>query len=449
MLTPDDLTATISVNDLIIGAGLTGLSAGYSLENKEGKYMILESNPKVGGKASSEYKDGFTFDITGHWLHLRNLHVKKLVHMLCGADHFIEVQRISSIWSQGCNTRYPFQANLYGLPSEVIKECLLDIIHATYHPPAQEPHSFQDWLRAYFGKGIAQHFMIPYNRKLWGSSFDSLTSEWCQRFIPKPNLEEVISGAIGSPQNHLGYNVQFLYPRKGGIQSLSDALYRQLDPNRVCCSASISEVNLKKRYVTLQNGTRIQYTSLVNTSPLPLFLDLCAHADVLPLALQNAQQALKAIDVVYLNVAIMGSLSRPDHWVYIPDSEWPIYRIGSFTNANPAMAPEGCASLYIELSDRTSSVETLRPCIEKLLVDMHWIQDPSQIIFIDRKVIPNAYVVYDQYYSSAKMTIHKWLGSFGVSSIGRYGDWNYSSMEDALIAGLTVGQQSSIDDERT
>src|SRR3954468_4101491 len=55
---------------VIIGAGPTGLGAGYRLrELGYRNFLILEGRNKVGGLASSEKSpNGFTYDIGGHVL---------------------------------------------------------------------------------------------------------------------------------------------------------------------------------------------------------------------------------------------------------------------------------------------------------------------------------------------------------------------------------------------
>ena len=37
----------------------------------------------------------------------------------------------------------------------------------------------------YFGEGIARHFMLPYNEKLWGVHPREITAAWCSRFVPR------------------------------------------------------------------------------------------------------------------------------------------------------------------------------------------------------------------------------------------------------------------------
>jgi phytoene dehydrogenase-like protein len=49
---------------VILGAGLTGLSAAYHLTAKP--TLLVERAEKVGGHARSERWNGHTFDVTGH-----------------------------------------------------------------------------------------------------------------------------------------------------------------------------------------------------------------------------------------------------------------------------------------------------------------------------------------------------------------------------------------------
>ena len=62
--------ATDAPRIVIIGAGPTGLAAGYRLrELGHTNFVILESRDKVGGLASSETSpNGFIYDIGGHVL---------------------------------------------------------------------------------------------------------------------------------------------------------------------------------------------------------------------------------------------------------------------------------------------------------------------------------------------------------------------------------------------
>lgn len=429
MASPPSATRT-----LIVGAGLAGLSCAL---HHAGEAVIVEKTDIIGGKARTEYIDGYTFDVTGHWLHLRDDGIRSMIFELLGEDHFEQIDRISRIWSCGVYTLYPFQANVYGLPPEVVKACVMGAIEADRRKAevvdvADEPENFADWIRFYFGDGIAEHFMVPYNQKLWGVSVDEITSRWCQRFVPKPKLEDIVAGAVGCNAKKMGYNAWFLYPQQGGIQSVPEAMADAVGRERIHLEKGLDSVDLDAR-VAIVDGEPMRFEHLVNTMALPDFIDRITSP--VPEAVRAARAKLRATETHYFNVGVKGRVKQPDHWIYVPEMKWPMYRVGVFSNALPAMAPEGCASLYVELSDRTTPPEELEAQVAEGLVAMDLIDDVSQVQFMAHRIIPHAYVVYDFAYHESVATIHAWLDTVGVQSIGRYGQWKYSSMEDAMIDG--------------
>src|SRR5262249_24240132 len=141
------------------------------------------------------------------------------------------------------------------------------------NPLAERPRNFREWVVQRFGEGIAKHFMVPYNEKLLGVSLDELRPEYAERFIPRPSLEDVVKGALGFSRESLGYNAKFVYPREGGISALPRALSRSLSqPPRY--NITVQEIDLANRTATLSDGTQLRYDHLLNSSPLPRFLEL-------------------------------------------------------------------------------------------------------------------------------------------------------------------------------
>ncbi|HEY0528316.1 MAG TPA: NAD(P)-binding protein, partial [Gemmatimonadaceae bacterium] len=84
---------------VIIGAGPTGLGAGYRLrELGHTNFVMLEARDKVGGLASSEKSaNGFTYDIGGHVLFSHYEYFDKLFDKLLG-DEYQELLRESWVW---------------------------------------------------------------------------------------------------------------------------------------------------------------------------------------------------------------------------------------------------------------------------------------------------------------------------------------------------------------
>ena len=196
------------MNIAIIGAGVTGLSVAYFLEQMNFfDYDLFEKENRVGGLCRSEKINGYIFDYTGHLLHVRDPYVEKLIKKLLGENIHCQ-ERKAWIYYKNRYIPYPFQVNLHRLPSTIIKECLVDFIKAKYES-RKTFRNFKEWAYTTFGDGIAKHFMIPYNEKLWTIPSENLSCEWIKDFVPQPSLEEVVEGALGISNKKFGYNPFF------------------------------------------------------------------------------------------------------------------------------------------------------------------------------------------------------------------------------------------------
>jgi len=423
---------------VILGGGLTGISTAFHLRRP---WLLVEKEARLGGHARTDETRGFHFDKTGHWLHLRDPYMKQLVAELLPGE-LVPVERKARIFSHGVLTRYPFQGNLHGLPPEVVSECLIDFVRAHNDPRSSEPaKNFEDFCLKKFGAGISRHFMIPYNQKLWGVHPREITAEWCSRFVPIPKLEDVIKGAVGDVPPEIGYNVSFLYPKTGGIETLTRALVARLQGGEVQLSTPVEKVNLRERTVTI-GGEAIPWRAMVATIPLP---ELVARLSDAPKEIEEAAGKLRCTPVRYLNVATKSSPNADFHWIYVPEEKFPFYRVGIYTNAVPAMAPPGRGSLYVELSDRgpMPRVEDIMPDVAQALAAAGAINGADDVLFAEIKELKYAYVVFDDHYYSSVDKLIKYFEANDVYPRGRYGSWIYNAMEDSILAGREVALRLS------
>ncbi len=156
---------SLAKKNVIIGAGLTGLSTAYHLK---GNYSLFEKNSLAGGMASSDDIRGFTFDKAGHLFHFQTKEGKDVIKNANINSLLKKHKRSSWILSKNTYTRYPFQVNTYKLPPPVIKDCLIKMVQAQSELKKNKPvNNLKDWIMENFGEGIAKHFMFPYNQKLW------------------------------------------------------------------------------------------------------------------------------------------------------------------------------------------------------------------------------------------------------------------------------------------
>jgi len=418
---------------VILGAGLSGLSTAL---HHGGDYLVLEREGRPGGLTRTEDIDGFLFNHTGHWLHLRDPRIQQLVADLL-PDGMVTVQRRAAIYSNGVFTLYPFQANLHGLPVEVLRECLQGAVEAAVQRASRkqaQPRNFLEYAHRHFGDGIARHFIVPYNTKLWGVSPAEVTAEWTQRFVPIPDVAQIVDGALGLSREALGYNASFLYPAEGGIETLARAMYARLDPARFLMNTRPQRLSVEERWIEF-GGERLAYDALVSTLALPDLVELTLDA---PDAVREAAGRLRCSPLRYVNVALdVPTPLNGNHWIYVPEARFPFYRVGSASNAVPGLAPEGRSSLYVELAnDHEASEAEIVASLASFLKEIGSIEHERQIRFAAFREHRWGYVIFDRHCADARATILDFFASRGVHSIGRYGGWTYNSMEDAILDGL-------------
>lgn len=428
---------------VIVGAGLAGLSTAFHLKGVP--YRLFEKEKEAGGLCRSYQLDGFTFDVTGHLLHFRQAEIKAFVEGLL-AGRLDKHARRSFIYSHRTYTEYPFQVNTYGLPPEVVRECLLGFI-ATLTKPATAPaaspeaRSFKAWILENLGEGIAKHFMVPFNEKLWQVSLDELTSDWVSWLVPKPDLKDVLNGALGIKDKAFGYNPSFLYPAQGGIAVLPQAFLPGV--REIVYGSELVEADTGRRRATFQDGQVVEYETLVSTIPVPELVRRCTD---LPEAIREAAAGLRCVSVYNANLGVARERVSDKHWIYFPEPEYPFYRAGFPMNFSPTLGPPGCSSLYVEISHQPAEhippvvlLQRIREGMERAGI----LRPEDEIVVADVRDIRYAYVLFDKHRAGVLPAILAELERRGIHSIGRYGRWEHTSMEDAIGQGKQLAERLS------
>ncbi|HSE40202.1 MAG TPA: FAD-dependent oxidoreductase [Acidobacteriota bacterium] len=420
---------------LIIGAGLAGLSAAYHLGDRE--HIIVESDQRVGGLCKSFQVDGFTFDCTGHLIHFRTQEGREIITKLIG-DKLQKHERKAAIFLENRFTDYPFQANTYGLPPEIVKECLLGFVNTLTRKHRNKIGNFYDWIYETFGEGIAKYFMVPYNQKLWQHDLRDISLDWVNWSIPKPNVEDVINGALGIKNKQFGYNPVFFYPKKGGIGIFPEGFPVNGD---LRLSSTVQKINIKEKWVTLNNGQKITYKYLLSTMPLHQLLKSLEDA---PSLLTSACSKLEYISVLNINLGIDREEVIPYHWVYFPERNKPFYRIGCLSNICPESAPKSTSSLFVEISLRSDEKHDVKKLTKEAidaLKDAKILRRGDKLVVTYPVLLNCAYVIYNKSRSRTVTHVQNYLNMHDVVSFGRYGSWIYSSMEDAVLQGKEVAEK--------
>jgi UDP-galactopyranose mutase len=467
---------------VIIGAGPTGLSAAYHLG--EGS-LLLEQNGTVGGWCRSLVDNGFTFDYAGHIMFSNDPYVHEMYQKLLG-DNVHWQDREAWIYSKQVYTRYPFQGALHGLPPDVLKECIVGAIEAHFgrlndkpanQPRANgssatsckaesitdccadgviestarlgvpanslrlniEPRNFEEFIYKVWGAGVAKHFAIPYNRKLWAVPLTEMETSWLGGRVPLPDLEEMIDGALRPVGKPVGPNARFGYPLRGGFQALMNGFLPLLEGD-LRTHAQVCRVSPRTRTVTLTDGSRYRYRKLVSTAPLPKLIEMIGTEA--PRNIRAAAQKLRHVSVRCVNLGVAREQITDKHWIYYPEDSV-FHRIFVQGNASPHCNPPGGFGLTCEI---TYSPDKPLPCdgealIERCIEDcikVGLLQESDRILARNQVDMPHAYVVYDHARKHNVELVREWLLERDILLAGRYSEWEYYNSDHAFIAGKKI-----------
>lgn len=422
---------------VILGGGLAGLATAYFL--RDVPHIVLEADATAGGLCRSRTIDGFVFDYTGHLLHMRDPRAVELLDELW-PDTFALVSRNASIRTRGVTLPFPFQANLHGLPSDVVADCILGAAEALARPVPDDPAlSFRDWSLAALGRGISEAFMFPYNTKLFRRAPVEMTADWVSWAVPRPNLAEIVRGALGIGNERMGYNASFRYPKRGGIEVVPGAFAARVKTLRT--NARVAVVDLARRIVTLQTGEAIAYDRLVSTIPLPLLLAISRGGGFDGAALATRLD-WSVVGCLNLGIARPG-VGSGAHWIYFPDADTPFYRAGFPHAMSDGVCPPGTSSLYVEFGlkrDEPADPAALEEAALAALVREGILSKDDRVVARDWIRIDPGYVIFDRARQEVMADVVPRLDASGVKTIGRYGAWTYSYMERAMLDGMETAE---------
>ena len=452
---------------IIIGAGPTGLSAAYHLDTPA---VIIEQHATIGGWCRSIEENGFTFDYAGHIMFSNDPYVHEMYAQLLG-DNVHWQNREAWVYSHNVYTRYPFQGSLYGLPAEVIAECLMGAITARYgddesstsnghanghasgngHAPAglngkngqsnARGEDFEHFIYRVWGSGIAKHFAIPYNKKIWAVPLSEMETSWLGGRVPMPDLNQMIMGALTPSTAPMGPNARFGYPLRGGFQALMEGFLPHLHGD-IKLSTRVTAVAPEQRTVTLDDGTVQSYDVLVSTMPLPQLVRCIGRAA--PPEIHAAAAALRHTSVRCVNLGIGREQVTEKHWIYYPEDTI-FHRIFVQGNASPHCNPPGGFGITCEITygpDKPLPVEgdeLIQRCIDDC-IRVGLITADDAIWAANEVDMPYAYVVYDHTRKQSVDTIRNWLAEHQIVLAGRYSEWEYYNSDHAFLAGRKAAQ---------
>jgi len=414
----------------ILGGGLAGLSTAYHLNGIN--YLILEKESQAGGLCRSIQIKGYTFDYAPHIFYTQNDYVLSLVNKLLG-NNLIQQDRRAFIYLKDIYVKYPFEANLGVLPKDVILECIEGVLNRK----DKEPKNFKEWVYATFGKGISEHYFIPYNEKIWKYDLSEMSLDWISGRVPAPTVEEIKKGASGKQDKEFGPNAQFLYPKVGGMGEIVNALSNKL---HLSLNSIVTRIKHKKDEIEIEyeKGEKVKKMRAkyaISSLPLPDVIKIFENS---PEDVIKASENLVHNSLVCVSIGIKRTGISDKHWVYFPEKKFIFNRISFPMNFSRFTTPEGKSSILVEVTSRKNSEVDLEKIKEEVingLIDADILKKNDVIEVCDASYFKYAYVIYDLQHKKNVGIIHSFLKEKNIIPVGRFGEWEYLNMDKTILSG--------------
>jgi protoporphyrinogen oxidase len=430
---------------VIIGAGPTGLAAGYRLHQLGyDNWILYEKTSYVGGHSCSHVDShGFVWDEGGHVIFSHYPYFDRLVDKMLGADER-HLSRESWIVAHGTWIPYPFQNNLRYLPISEQVNCLMGAARASLDGKGGHGDNFRDWILGTFGQGIAEAFMFPYNLKVWTTPLELMSKSWIAERVSVLDFRRLLENVLYERDDiDWGPNKGFRFSLYGG----TGEIYRRMASRfsaKIRFEKELAELNPERHTISFSDGTGDTYDHLVSTVPVDLLSRVLKPRDN---KLWDAAAKLNHNCLMVIGLGLRKKMDTRKCWVYFADAEMPCYRATYFSHYSPFNVPEGdterYSSLMCEIScpiGQTPDPEALTDNIISGLVRAKIIEESDRERIISRyhSFASYSYPIPTLDRDAALAVIQPELIRQNIYSRGRFGTWRYEigNMDHSVMMGV-------------
>jgi len=417
---------------VILGAGISGVSAGYHLKLDGHTSTVYEKDSEWGGLCGNFTIDGFRFDKAVHLSFAASKHVQELFKK----STEINIHKPDAYnYYKGAWLKHPAQNNLAPLAVDEKVKIITDFIkNSTIEH--KNVTNYEEWLRAQYGDYFAENFPMKYTRKYWTVEASELSTTWCGARWYQPSIEEVLEGAFTTETPNTYYAKEMRYPKYGGYKSF--LTYMANDCNIKVNKKAIA-IDTNSKQVSFEDGTQVDYSNLVSSLPLPYLISILNDV---PKEVIEASEKMYASSVAIVSLGF----SKPDVpeylWYYIYDEDFLSARCYSPSMKSADNVPDGCSSVQFEIyfsRERGLALEgdeLINHIVDKGIT--MGLFNKEDIIVKDMRILPYGNVVFYKGMEDDRKIVDDFLDSVKINRVGRFGQWKYLWTDQALLTGRNI-----------
>lgn len=416
---------------VILGAGISGISAGYHLSEKGITSVIYEKDDDWGGLCGNFMVDGFRFDKAIHLSFTEDKYVEKLFAESC---KYITHKPLAYNYYKGAWLKHPAQNNLQPLAIEEKIEIINDFVENDNKKV--EITNYEEWLKAQYGNYFSEHFPLSYTRKYWALEARELSITWVGSRMYKPNIKEVLKGAFEEETPNTYYAKEMRYPKEGGYKSFLKGMYEKC---HIELNKNVIEIDPDYRVIYFEDGSSEQYDELISSLPLPEYASLIKN---IPEIVMIACKTLRYTSTALVSIGLKKPNIPKYLWFYIYDEDILPARCYSPSIKSSDNVPDGCSSFQFEVYFTKEKPLPLdgEKLIEHILEkseDMG-IFNREDIIVKDYRILKYGNVVFHHTMEDNRKIVLDYLERLNIKTIGRFGKWEYLWSDQSLLSSIKL-----------
>ena len=270
------------VDNLIIGAGITGLSLAHFLKKFNQDFILLESSERIGGNINTVSKKGFTLENGPNTLVLDNESIKTLLEDFNISKNIIFPNKNSKNRFLIKNHRLtPIPKDLVGfIKSNILSfSAKIRILFEPFIKKHKKDTSVFDFIVKRFGKEFHDNLIVPFLNGIYAGD----TKKMSIKFVLKKVWE--MEQKNGSVLKSIFLNKTNYQPKsfnfRNGLSDLLDCFKEELDKNTFL---STKVTNLTKKnnlnFVQINNKFEVQCKNIISTIPAHCLKDIISDQKI-------------------------------------------------------------------------------------------------------------------------------------------------------------------------
>lgn len=412
---------------VILGAGLSGLQLGRRLHEQGRDFLILEKGAVVGGLCRTLSQGEYSWDVGPHGFYSKDSAVMDRYYKPLPIEYH-SLKRDVRVCHKGLDglihdVNYPFENGISDLPLRERLQCVAGYCWASWTRSSNDFENLRQWINTGLGYGIAKHFMIPYNEKIWNAPLDRISMDLVKQKIEPEKPWRIIAHAFRSGSVGRAYQASFIYPKQRGAGAIPEAVAAPIR-DRIRLSASIRRLRRTEPGWKIETDSQsLEADTVVSTIPLPELLVALGDEQ-----LREHSSTFAFNDTHFVVIGLKRGRDfgrfKTCQWVFFAGPET-FYRVNLMHNFAPSRPP----TLVAEITRKGSasgedSSKLIEPVIGDLL-EAGILGSRDDLGFQTAWLERYTYPIQTVGLSSARDAVESRLKKQGLYLLGRMGRWEY------------------------